>query len=289
MPLNDADAGHGAIARRAGHWGDDYAAWMTPQSVTQSAAGSPPAATAHTFSLQQRVYVWLAGFFVSCLLVADVVGIKLFRIPLPFTISLPWIGDISAIEHTCGMLTFPVTFLLTDLLNEYYGTRGARRVMWMAATMALFVFGVMNIAQAMPYLDAPYNVRPEAFDAVFGSAKIMYIASVGAFIVGSLCDIALFAALKRLTRGRMIWLRATGSTVISQMVDSFVVSYLAFGLGRQLFPNPEAPAAPFMDILKIAATGYILKFVIAIALTPLIYAGHGVMRRGLGLTPMPPE
>jgi uncharacterized integral membrane protein (TIGR00697 family) len=248
----------------------------------------PTPAPPYTLSRQQLVYLWLCAFFVSCLIIADIVGIKLFRIPLPFSFSLPFVGSVGAIEHTCGMLTFPVTFLLTDLINEYYGKRGARRVTYIALAMAFFVFVVINIAQAMPYLDAPFNVRPEAFNAVFGSAKIMYVASLCAFLVGQLCDISVFGFLKRVTTGRMVWLRATGSTVISQMVDSFFVSYLAFGLGRQLFPDPSTPAASFDEVLKIAATGYLLKFVVAIAITPLVYAGRTVMKKAFGLEPVPP-
>ncbi|MBK6584865.1 MAG: queuosine precursor transporter [Gammaproteobacteria bacterium] len=96
------------------------------------------------------------------------------------------------------MLTFPVTFLLTDLINEYFGPR-RRRLTYIALVAAVFVFIVMNIAQAMPYLDAPYNVRKDQFDAIFGSAKIMYIASLVAYLVGQLSDIAVFGFFKRLT------------------------------------------------------------------------------------------
>lgn len=238
----------------------------------------------HTFTVQQRVYLWLTGFSVASLLVADIVGIKLFRIPLPF----PILG-FTAIEHTCGMITFPVTFLLTDLVNEYYGKRAARRLAYLGVAMAMYVFVIINLAQAMPYLDASFNVRKEEFDAIFGSAKIMYIASVSAYLVGSLCDIAVFGFIKRLTGQRLVWLRATGSTVISQLIDSFVVSYLAFSLGRQLFPSAANPPAPLAAIPGIAVTGYALKFAIAIAITPVIYAGRYAMHRWLGLTPMPPE
>ncbi|MGE0479926.1 MAG: queuosine precursor transporter [Phycisphaerae bacterium] len=230
---------------------------------------------AHGFTTGQRVYVWLTAFYCACLIIADIVGIKLFKL--------------GPVEHTTGMLTFPVTFLLTDLLNEYYGKKAARRVAIIAFTMALFVFGAINVALAMPFLDAPYNVRPDAFNAVFGSAKIMYIASLSAFLLGALLDISVFGFLKRLTGGKMIWLRATGSTVISQMIDSLVVSYLAFGLGRQLFPDPSNPPAPFDACLRIAATGYILKFVLAIAITPLIYLGHNILHRWFGLQPLAPE
>ncbi len=233
------------------------------------------------FTGAQKVYLWLAMIFVASLLIADIVGIKLFRIPLPFTLF-----GFDAIEHTCGMLTFPITFLLTDLVNEYYGPRAARRITWLGLAAALFVFGVINIAQAMPYLDAPYNVRPEQFDAIFGSAKVMYIASLCAYLVGQLSDIAVFGFLKRLTGQRLVWLRATGSTVISQFIDSFIVSYLAFSLGRQIFADQALPPAPVSAIPGIAITGYTLKFTLAIAITPLIYASRFAMHRWFGLTPI---
>jgi uncharacterized integral membrane protein (TIGR00697 family) len=254
---------------------------------------SPEAGTVRAPELSRAalVYVWLACFFCACLIVADLVGVKLFRIPLGFSVPVFWSDTpISAIEHTCGMLTFPVTFLLTDLLNEYYGKRAARRVVLIAFAMALFVFVVMNVAQAMPHWDAPFNVTRESFAQIFGSAKVMYVASLAAYLVGNLCDIAMFAWIKRATRGRMIWLRATGSTVASQMIDSLIVTYLAFSLGRTLFPDPSGPSAMGMgEVLATAATGYLLKFFIAIAMTPLIYAGRGFLHKVLGLTPLAPE
>ena len=228
----------------------------------------------HALSAPQTLYLWLAALFVSSLLVADIVGVKLFRIPLPFTVF-----GYDAIEHTCGMLTFPVTFLLTDLVNEYYGPRAARRLTYIGFAAAAYVFLILNIAQALPYLDAPYNVSPDEFNAIFGSAKIMYVASLSAYLVGQLSDIAIFGMLKRATGERLIWLRATGSTVISQFIDSFIVSYLAFSLGREIFPDPANPAAPLAAIPAIAVTGYALKFVIAIAITPLVYLGRRLMQR----------
>lgn len=235
---------------------------------------SHPAAEPHALTRPQTLYLWLAMIFISSLLVADIVGVKLFRIPLPF----PILGY-DAIEHTCGMLTFPITFLLTDLINDFYGARAARRLTYLGFGGAMYVFVVINIAQAMPYLDAPWNVSPEEFNAIFGSAKIMYIASLCAYLVGQLSDIWIFGAFKRLTGERFIWLRATGSTVISQFIDSFIVSYLAFSLGRELFPDPANPAAPVSAIPAIAVTGYTLKFALALAITPLIYLGRRLMRR----------
>lgn len=248
---------------------------------------TPVAGPASAFTTSQKVYVWLTAFFVSCLLVADLIGVKLFRIPLGFSVPVPWSDTpIDAVTHTCGMLTFPVTFLLTDLLNEYYGAKGARRVVWIGFAMGGFVFLVLNIAQAMPSWDVPFNVRQESFDAIFGSAKVMYVASLTAYLIGNMADIFLFGVFKRLTGGRLIWLRATGSTIVSQMVDSFVVTYVAFDLGRRVVADAGVPM-PLGEVLKTAATGYTLKFVIALALTPLIYLGHGILRRGFGLVPLP--
>ena len=237
---------------------------------------------AHPFTTAQKIYLWLATLFIASLLIADIVGIKLFRIPLPFTVF-----GFDAIEHTCGMLTFPITFLLTDLINEYYCPRAARRITYLGLAAALFAFAVMNAAQAMPYLDAPWNVRKEQFDAIFGSAKVMYVASLCAYLIGQLSDIAVFGFFKRMTGERLVWLRATGSTVISQFLDSFVVSYLAFSLGRQLFADPASPPAPASAIPGIAVTGYALKFALAIAVTPVIYAGRWAMHRYFGLVPIP--
>lgn len=231
----------------------------------------------------------MAGFFVACFLIADVVGIKLFRVPLGFSLPVPWSQTpITAIEHTCGMLTFPLTFILTDLVNEYYGKKGARRLTWIGFGMGAFGFGVINLSLAMPHLDAPWNVNPAAFDAVFGAARVMYVASLCAFLVGQFSDIYLFAFFKRLTKGRLIWLRATGSTLISQLIDSIVVAVLAWNVAPTLFPD-DTPPAPLGKALEIGLTGYVLKFVLAIVATPIIYAGHAVLRRRFGLVPVPPE
>ncbi len=106
----------------------------------------------HDLSPQQFVYVVLSCLFVTCLIIADVIGVKLFNIPLPFSIF-----GYKAVEHTCGMLTFPVTFLLGDIINEYYGPQAAKNTVYIGLAMSVLVFLVMNVAQAMPYLDKPFN------------------------------------------------------------------------------------------------------------------------------------
>ncbi len=248
----------------------------------------PQLTSQHDLSKPQILYLWFASISCACFLIGDIIGIKLFSFPLGFSFTPFWSDTpITNIVHTCGMLTFPVTFLITDLVNEYYGKRAARRIAYVGVAMNLMVFAVINIAQYIPRLDAPYNVDQGAFDAVFGSAKGMYIASTVAYLVGQLSDITIFGLLKRVTKGKLIWLRATGSTLIAQALDSLVVSIIAFHYWRIWFPDPSNAPAPIGDVLELAATGYLLKFVIAIGITPLIYAGHTVFERVWNLKPLP--
>lgn len=244
----------------------------------------------HDLSKPQVLYIWFAAISCACFMIGDIVGIKLFSIPLGFSFRPFWSdSSITSIVHTCGMLTFPITFLITDLVNEYYGKRAARRIAYLGVGMNVLAFIVMNIAQYMPRLDAPYNIDQGAFDAVFGSAKGMYAASTIAYLVGQLADIALFGLIKRMTGGKYIWLRATGSTLISQAIDSFFVTVIAFHLWPALFPTPGRPPAPISEIIPLAATGYLLKFCIAIAITPLVYAGHAFFEKVWGIKPLPAQ
>jgi uncharacterized integral membrane protein (TIGR00697 family) len=233
----------------------------------------------YELSPPQFIYVILTSVFITCLLIADVIGVKLFELQLPFEI----LGH-KTIEHTCGMLTFPITFMLGDTINEYYGTKATKQTVYIGLAMSILTFIVMNIAQAMPYLDKPFNVTPESFNMIFGSAKIMYVASVFAYLLGQLTDIWLFGIIKKATKGKYLWLRATGSTVISQMLDSFVVSYVAFSLGKTL--TGQIPATP-EEIFNIAVTGYGLKFAMSVALTPLLYQLRDIMHDRFGLEPVP--
>jgi uncharacterized integral membrane protein (TIGR00697 family) len=235
----------------------------------------------YELSPQQFIYVVLSSIFITCLIIADVIGVKLFEIPLPFEIF----GH-KTVEHTCGMLTFPITFLLGDIINEYYGPKAAKNTVYIGLAMSILVFAVMNIAQALPYLDKPFNVTQQSFDMIFGSAKLMYVASIFAYLIGSLSDIWLFGVIKKLTQGKLLWLRATGSTVISQILDSFVVSYIAFSLGKAV--TGQTPAT-IEEVANIAATGYGLKFFLSFSLTPFIYVIKSILTEQYGLVPLPPE
>lgn len=228
-----------------------------------------------------RLYVWLTALYVTCLVMANVLGVKLFE----FNFALgSWNIPVS---HTIGMLPFPITFLLTDLLNEYYGRRATRRVTYVAFLMAALAAGLTWLARQFPILEGiPGTATQASFENIFGASALMQVASIVAFLLGSLLDIWVFGLFKRMTGGRYVWLRATGSTIVSQVVDSFVVTFMFFVVLQVLTGGEPAPMG---FVLRTAATGYVLKFVIAVLLTPAIYFGRWLIHTRVGLTPLPTD
>jgi hypothetical protein len=167
---------------------------VVASSIHASNSAVPITSPPHRLSVHQSTYLFLTTLFVTCLIIADIIGVKIFQVALPFPIF-----GLKSIEHTCGMITFPITFLLGDIINEYYGPRATRQTVYLGLVMSILVFIVMNIAQALPYLNKPFNgklinffstqlsshlkffhivVTPQAFDMIFGSSKLMYVASV---------------------------------------------------------------------------------------------------------------
>ena len=246
-----------------------------------AAAPLPPH---ESFDVRTHVYLWLSGLFITSLLIADITGSKFFHFDL-FTVSLPWIGSYNFVTHSVGMFAFPITFLLTDLVNEYYGKRAARRLTYLGLAMSGFAF-LLIFAGRKASVSEISPISQDAFDAVFAMSNRLYIASLTAYFVGQMCDIWTFSAIKTLTNGKWVWLRATGSTVISQAIDSFLVTSILFFSTI----NPKTHAAyTWHEIIETAATGYILKFLIAIGLTPVIYLGRWIIRTYFGMVPRPPQ
>lgn len=226
-----------------------------------------------TLDAKYKLFVVLAGVFTTCLVVGDIIGGKLIQTAL--------FGQ--TITLTVGMIPFPVTFLLTDLLNEFYGKRAARFVTWVGFAMALLAYAFIYIALQIPIADMTKSatwdgVTAGGFDNVFNGSKRMIVASLVAYLFGQFADIGVFHLLRRLTRGRFLWLRATGSTLVSQAIDTLTISIVAWyglmGMG---------------DIVNIMVSSYTLKFLIALGLTPVIYAGHALVQNLLGLQPVPHE
>ena len=217
-----------------------------------------------------QLFVVLTGVFVTSLCVGDIISPKLVEVHL---------GSIVAVMSV-GMLPFPITFLLTDILNEFYGKKSARFVTWVGFGMALFAFAVIQAALPLPW--APFTqvagytgTVQGAFDNVFGGSQRILFASMCAYLIGQFVDIAVFNGLKRLTHNRLLWLRATGSTVFSQLIDTVVVQVVAW-----------SGVLPAGTIVKIILTSYAVKLLVAIGLTPLVYAGHSLVERKLGMKPV---
>lgn len=219
---------------------------------------------------RQKLFVVLATVFTTCLVVGDIIGGKLIETEI-FGLSF---------ITTVGMIPFPVTFLLTDLLNEFYGKKAARFVTLVGFAMAVLSFAFIYIGGAIPIAALARDpgwqgVNDAAFANVFLGSQRMIAASLTAYLVAQFVDIGTFHLLKRMTSSRHLWLRATGSTAVSQMIDSVVISVTAFG--------GLMSADKIFDMIR---SGYLLKLFIAIALTPLIYLFHALVERVLHIQPM---
>jgi queuosine precursor transporter len=209
-------------------------------------------------SRRDIVYLALAGFFVTNAILGEVTGGKLFTLG-PFTLSI-------------GVIPWPVVFLTTDLINEYFGREGVRRLTFMTIGLIVYAFVVLFLAMQVPAASfSPVN--DAQFDAVFGQSLWIIVGSVVAFAVSQLVDVGVFWLVRHRTGGRFLWMRATGSTVVSQLIDSIVIIGIAFWL-----PGKIKTA----EFLTVAASNYSYKFLIAVGMTPVIYLAHSIIDRFLG-------
>ena len=224
----------------------------------------------HLLTRPQKLFVVCAGIFITALVVAEATASKFFTaFQLPFTISILGV-EFSEVVMTAGVLAFPITFIVTDLLNEYYGKPGIRFVTYLGMVMIIFEFGLLQLAMGVP--TAPISPVPEeAFNTVFGATGRIIIGSITAYVIGQLVDISLFHWLRKRTQGRHLWLRATGSTLGSQFMDTFIVLTIAF-----------AGQLALGEIVAITLFNYSYKFIIAVVITPVIYGAHWIMDWYLG-------
>ncbi len=202
---------------------------------------------------RQKLYTILCSVFLTALILAEITGSKLIQHP----ITENWIFTM-----TMGVIPFPITFLITDIINEYYGKPGIRFITIVGMMMISLMYVILLIDMSIPAA-AISPVNDSQFNAVFGQSNRIILGSVIAYLVGQFIDIQIFHFLKKRTGNRLLWLRATGSTFVSQFIDSFVVLFIAFS-GK----------IPFDGIVNIGITNYIYKFFIAILLTPAIYGVH---------------
>jgi uncharacterized integral membrane protein (TIGR00697 family) len=236
-------------------------------------------------SRSTRLFVFLTAFFVGNAVVAEFVGVKIFALETtlglaPFDWNL--FGQAGSLSFTAGVLIWPIVFILTDVINEYFGRRGVRLISYAAIVMIsygfLFAYASIHLAPAAWWVtvNASQGVpdMQAAYGSVFGQGLWTIGGSITAFFVGQLIDVQIFHRIRRATGERWIWLRATGSTAISQLIDSFVVLYIAFVIGPQHWP--------ISLFLAVGTVNYGYKMVMAVLLSPLIYAARGGIERYLG-------
>ncbi len=220
---------------------------------------------------KQWLFVFLAGLFITNAVTAELISNKLIEIPIEFNL---FGGKFGPFVTIVGILPWPVVFLLTDLLNEFYGYKAVRKLSWITAILIAYCFLIVGLSMEIPAVNIPgSNLSDDsAYNKVFGQAQMVIVGSICAFLVSQLLDASLFSWIKSKTGDRFIWLRSTGSTLVSQLIDSYIVLYIGFVLPGSL---------SFVDFMTIAPTNYILKIIIAILLTPLIYLGHYLIKRYL--------
>lgn len=236
-----------------------------PETLMADEQAYPPA---------ERVYLVLAATFVVSLVLTNIIGIKLFRAPFYPDFAL-----------TTGILTYPVTFLVTDVVSEVYGKRRADFMVGLGFMMSLLTLVMVQVALQVtphpfwvPVEGARYGTPDEyqvAFESVFSLNSTLLVGSMLAYLLAQLCDNYLFHFFKRLTNGKHLWLRNNGSTMVSQLVDTAVVNSILFYIGFGM---------AFWDGVTVMATIYVYKLCLAALDTPFVYLGVHLARRfGVGV------
>lgn len=233
-----------------------------------------------------RLFIVLGGFFIANAIIAEIIGVKIFS--LEDTLGIEKADfTLLGIEHlsfslSVGVLPWPIIFVMTDIINEYYGVKGVRFLTLLTTALISFAFFVFYFAIRMKpdtaFWLGSYSAEgvPDmqaAFSAIFGQGMNIIIGSLTAFILGQLIDALVFRNIKKLTGEKAIWARATVSTLVSQFIDSIVVTYVAFTLFR---------GVPVGQTMAWAFTAYAYKFIIALAFTPVVYLIHWIVERYLG-------
>ncbi|MCA6439765.1 MAG: queuosine precursor transporter [Sediminibacterium sp.] len=221
-----------------------------------------------------KLFLGITAFFVANALIAECIGGKIFSLekvfgwqPVNFTI----LGESGlSFNLTCGVLLWPLEFVLTDIVNEYFGPKAVRRISYTAVILISYAFIMFYSALKIPPADFWVGSKRAdgvpnmqlAFGGIFGQGMWIIAGSLIAFLVSQIVDVTVFHRIKKVTGEKWVWLRATGSTIVSQLVDSFVVLFIAFRIGNNW---------SLKLVIAICLVNYLYKFTMAIILTPLIY------------------
>jgi len=235
-----------------------------------------------------RLFFFLGGFFLANTFIAEFVGVKIFSLEKTLGF-LPFDWNVLGVEGlgfnlTAGVVLWPVVFVMTDIINEYFGKKGVKYLSNFAVLLILYAFAMVYFAiylepngwwdtQSGLLQDPKISHMDDAFRAVFGQGLWIIVGSLVAFLIGQIVDVMVFQKIRSWTGEKSIWLRATGSTLVSQFIDSYIVLIIAFYVGADW---------DIVRVLAIGSVNYIYKFAMAILLTPVIYIAHYWIDRYLG-------
>ena len=232
-----------------------------------------------------KLFIVLAGFFICNALVAEFIGMKIFALE-PSLGFEPWnwslFGQKGSFMLSAGVLLWPIVFIMTDIINEYFGRKGVKMLSYITAILISYAFVMVFIAVKLvpagfwieDYSDQGVPNTQAAFEVVFGQGMWIIVGSLVAFLIGQLVDAFVFYKVRTMTGDQKIWLRATASTLVSQFIDSFVVLYIAFVIGP--------PKWPMSLFYAVGTVNYSYKLIIAILLIPLLYLVHYLIDNYLG-------
>ncbi|MGC4104460.1 queuosine precursor transporter [Ferruginibacter sp.] len=232
-----------------------------------------------------KLFVIFSAFFVANALIAECIGTKIFSLEKLFGLqpsNFSLFGEKGlSVNLTCGVLLWPLEFIMTDIVNEYYGPKAVRRISYTAVALIGYAFIMFYLAMGVPAADFWYGTGSQdgipdmskAFNGIFGQGMWIIFGSLTAFLVSQIVDVTVFHKIKKATGEKKVWLRATGSTLVSQLVDSFIVLFIAFKIGK---------GWSWQLVFAICVVNYIYKSCMAIILTPVIYFIEGRIEKYFG-------
>jgi queuosine precursor transporter len=240
-------------------------------------------------SRKNMLFMVLGMVFLTNAIVAEFIGAKIFSLEKSFNLppfQIQLFGGVFNFDMTAGVILWPIVFVLTDIINEYFGKKGVQRLSWIAAILLVYSFIAVRVAMWLEGADfwigsgksSGLTDMSQAFNAVFGQGLMIILGSLVAFLIGQLVDAYIFKKLKDRTGDKFIWLRATGSTAISQFIDSYVVLVIAFYLGGNY---------DLLWVIQVGTLNYIYKLGMAVVLLPVLYGVHVQIDRYLGIKKNP--
>lgn len=207
------------------------------------------------------LYIILTGIFISCLISCNLIFLKFFSLEIKF-LNITF-------TQSVGLIAYPITFLITDIVSEVYGRKKANFLVLSGIFSSVIVLGLIFLADYLPAasFSNPENkkVNDEIFHLVFGQFGIAMAASLFTYLVCQLVDIRIFHFWKKLTHGKHLWLRNNFSTITSQLVDTFLILFLLMTL------SPEKGLENWSDLKILFINGFLFKILVALIDTIPLY------------------